>query len=302
MIFILSTKNDFTTNLVQDWLCYFKKPNIRLNESVKNISFNGNVDLIELDQIKIVDVESYWYRKGTLFNNLNKSNQIVEADLAVTKELIYYLFHIKKGIGNFPSKNEVNKLIALEQAKTVGLKIPETFIVETKQEIKNLLNKTDKQYVTKMKTETTMFQFDDDLAIVYTNDLNKDSLDFIPDNFASTLIQEKIDKQFEIRTFYLDSQCWSMAIFSQRDKKTKDDYRRYNYQNPNRHVPFKIPADLENQVCKLMKNLNLRTGSIDFILSKDNEFIFLEINPTGQFTNLSMTCNYPLEKIIAEKL
>ena len=51
-----------------------------------------------------------------------------------------------------------------------------------------------------------------------------------------------------------------------------------------------------------MKELNESMGTVDFIMSEDNQLYFLEINPNGEFYHLSKQCNYNIEKIIAEHL
>lgn len=51
-----------------------------------------------------------------------------------------------------------------------------------------------------------------------------------------------------------------------------------------------------------MRIISLETGSIDLILTKDGLFIFLEVNPVGQFGMTSYPCNYYLEKLIAMEL
>jgi D-alanine-D-alanine ligase-like ATP-grasp enzyme len=48
-----------------------------------------------------------------------------------------------------------------------------------------------------------------------------------------------------------------------------------------------------------MQKLKLNTGSIDMIYTNDSKFIFLEVNPVGQFGMVSKPCNYNLEKKIA---
>lgn len=93
-----------------------------------------------------------------------------------------------------------------------------------------------------------------------------------------------------------------MAIFSQLDDKTKLDFRNYNEENPNRNVPFKLPHEVENKLRNLFEQLDLNTGSIDLILTPKNDFVFLEINPVGQFGMTSYPCNYYLEKKIAKYL
>jgi len=51
-----------------------------------------------------------------------------------------------------------------------------------------------------------------------------------------------------------------------------------------------------------MKAVNLNTGSLDFIKSTDGEYVFLEVNPAGQFGMTSASCNYYLHKEIANYL
>ena len=48
-----------------------------------------------------------------------------------------------------------------------------------------------------------------------------------------------------------------------------------------------------------MKLLNLNSGSLDLIRAADGKYVFLEINPVGQFGMVSYPCNYNIEKEIA---
>ena len=93
-----------------------------------------------------------------------------------------------------------------------------------------------------------------------------------------------------------------MAIFSQNDKQTKIDFRNYNDDRPNRYVPYLLPVSIEKKITKLMQKLNLTTGSVDLIKDIKGNYVFLEINPVGQFGMVSGPCNYYLEKRIAEFL
>ena len=102
--------------------------------------------------------------------------------------------------------------------------------------------------------------------------------------------------------FYLDGVFYSSAIFSQNDEQTKIDFRNYNESNPNRVLPFNMPKTEEAKFRKLMKALNLNSGSLDIIVTKDGEYVFLEVNPVGQFTQVSFPCNYYLEKQMAISL
>jgi len=306
MVLILSNKNDFTTNLVQDWLYYYGKEVTRINSFIKDLTFKTNDIFIESDagkEISLNGIKSFWYRKGRIIQPKNTKHQTIKSEFEISEGYISYLLEDKKGIGRYQQAMNLNKLIVLQIAKKNGLNIPNTFILDNKKDLLNLISENkDKKFITKMKTESSMFQFEDTSSIIYTNVLNEKIVENLPEKFASSLIQEKIEKLIEIRTFFLHGETWSMAIFSQNDDQTKDDYRRYNNRKPNRNTLFKLPKDLEDKLCLVMNDLNLDTGSIDWILTKDNVYYFLEVNPTGQFSNMSMTCNYPLEKIIAQRL
>jgi glutathione synthase/RimK-type ligase-like ATP-grasp enzyme len=128
------------------------------------------------------------------------------------------------------------------------------------------------------------------------------STDFssLPEMGAYTLVQEHIRKIADLRIFYLDGKIFSTAIFSQNDPQTRIDFRRYNDENPNRIQPFKLPDAEEDKIRQLMKKLDYKTGSIDYIYSCDKRFVFLEINPIGQYGFISGGANLFLNKEIAQ--
>src|SRR5699024_11613139 len=111
-----------------------------------------------------------------------------------------------------------------------------------------------------------------------------------------------IEKQFEVRVFYLKGECFSKAIFSQNDQQTAEDYRNYNIEKPNRIIPFQLPVKIIKKTKKLMDEVGLDTGSLYFIVTKNNQYIFLEINPIGQFADFYYQCNCPLEKQVVKEL
>ena len=194
---------------------------------------------------------------------------------------------------NKESNSSVNKLFVLEKAKEVGLDVPNYFLAENTDDV--LLNKT----ITKTIAEGMYLEniFEDEFAYTYTSVVIKKSKQKLFPSF----FQEKIEKDFEVRSFYLRNKIWSFAIFSQNDEKTKVDFRNYNEEKPNRNVGYNLPKEVEGKIDLLMKSLDLNCGSIDLMKSGDT-FYFLEINPIGQFLSLSYTCNYYLEKEIANYL
>ena len=121
-------------------------------------------------------------------------------------------------------------------------------------------------------------------------------------HFFPSLIMEQIEKESEIRTFYLDGHFFSMVIFSQSSNQTVVDFRKYNSQKPNKTEPYKLPKNVEVKLDNLFNELKLNCGSVDLIINKNGDYVFLEINPVGQYGMVSEPCNYNLDKIIAKYL
>ncbi len=47
--------------------------------------------------------------------------------------------------------------------------------------------------------------------------------------------------------------------------------------------PWELPTEVKFKIHCLMRNLGLVFGSIDFIVTANNEYVFLEVNEQGQF-------------------
>lgn len=297
MILIISKNNEITTTEVIKWLILMNKPFIRVHEDEefeirtldKRIYLKSYRSEFFLDEIKTV-----WYRRGKmLFRQQYYKNPAVDQYMAEVQhwlmDYVMKTLESKRHI-NKQSNSNVNKLIVLEVAKKVGLDVPSYFLAENMDDV--ILDKT----IVKTIAGTPIIDYlgEKENGIMYTSVVEKKQ----EANFFISFFQEKVEKDFEIRSFYLNGKIYSTAIISQNDEQTKVDYRRYNTQRPNKSLPYKLPDAVEQKICLLMESLDLNSGSLDFIKSGDS-FYFLEINAIGQFLGLSSACNYGLEKEMA---
>lgn len=297
MILLISRNNDRTTTEVMKWLSVMGKQWIRVEEDeVFEIKIAKKRVYIQSEQHKLFldDISSVWYRKGGIrFKRLSYANAAIHMHMNETQHWLedYVIKKLEsKRHVNKQSNSHVNKLLVLEQAQQVGLDVPEFFLAEDTDEV--VLDHT----ITKsINGNVTLDGLNKDFsAIMYTTIIEKPE----EGDFFTSFFQEKIEKDFEIRSFYLNGKTWSMAIFSQNDEQTKTDFRKYNIEKPNRNVPYQLPEDIDKKVQLLMESLDLNCGSLDFIKS-GNKYYFLEVNTTGQFENVSQECNYQLEREIA---
>lgn len=156
--------------------------------------------------------------------------------------------------------------------------------------------------ITKPIGEVAVFENENYNYRMYTSEILDTNFVNLPEKFGISLFQKLIEKKFEIRAFFIDGSVFSVAIFSQENEMTKVDFRRYPRKNQNRVVPYKLPFNIEEKICLLMHNLNLNTGSIDFIVDENNIIYFLEINPVGQFGFVAKGLYTDLHRLIANYL
>ncbi len=323
MICIFSYSQDNTTTEVIKWLHHFgRKDVIRVNSndteqdqlslylSNDDLCFSQNGVRVALKDISIV-----WYRKGrnwlcdqfypaeidtyTAFTQyLNHKLKQEETRLA---EYLHFLIEQQVPTLGAPSRLDLNKLQVLHIARSLGLNVPAFYISNYRDGFRQIAA-SGRELVTKAISDGLYFfdHAEKELGIFsYTESISQHEINNLPESFSPSLVQERIDKLYELRIFYLDGQCSSMAIFSQNDEETKVDFRKYRDEKPNRFVPYHLPEAVTQKLCSLFEQLQLNTGSADMIVDRENNYYFLEINPVGQFGMVSTPCNYFLEKQIA---
>lgn len=318
MILILTNDGDLSSDLVQDWLQYYKHPFIRvntydfINKRIK-ISLTGSKFqcLFNNSEFPLDDIGAVWFRKYGFFRRSDTYKKICEIK-KLNEELINHItkeFHRVIDFFNYalrdrkwltdPEYININKFDVLYQASKFGLNIADSYIINSKEDLKNLTG----SIISKSILDPILPSWNNNhKSMMYTTVVDKRSFERLPKRFMPSLVQRTIAKKYELRIFYICGRFYPMAIFSQNDKKTKLDFRNYNWDKPNRYVPCELDVDTEHKLNKLMKNLHLNCGSIDMIKGTDNKLYFLEINPTGQFGMVDFPCNYGLHKIVAKEL
>jgi ATP-GRASP peptide maturase of grasp-with-spasm system len=285
------------------------------------MDLNNNMFIVKKNNTlyNLFDVESIWFRRrgfsmntieidqekldqAVLFDDIDYHKRHVNLELNIIIDFAYSFLNKQKNfLGGFSNKDS-NKLMELETAKKVGLRIPRSYIVTNKQDLKELLIESKKDFITKALSNG-IYQFTKKYGYYsYTEKITSENVDSFPEHFFPSLVQEEIKKKYELRVFCLNDEFYPMAIFSQNKDLTKIDFRKQNSDSPIRFVPYLLPTDVKQLLKEFLKKFSLNTGSIDLIVDENGNYIFLEINPVGQFGMTSRPCNYFLEKKIAETL
>lgn len=325
MILIFSNSRDQATNNVMPWLDRYGARWLRLNED----EMGDNPLEVRLTEGEFgfradgrwwsaADISAIWYRKGRcwatlpakapLFDGNPALNRFLERRMdAETRRTWQYFHHLMRTLGVRTLGNAMlgdpNKLVVLHEAQRVGLRIPK-FEVTNRLADHHLADPS--RYITKAISDG-VYLWDVDEAkrgyFSYTEDLSA-VLAEVPGrrDIPLSLIQEKVEKSFEVRSFFLEGKFVSTAIYSQEDEQTATDYRKYNLKTPNRNVPMVLPEVVTDRLMSLFERLELNTGSFDMIVDRHGEFVFLEVNPFGIYGSMSAICNFNIDKAIGQWL
>jgi len=328
MIVIFSRGDDISTRDVAYRLTNMSQEVVVIEpvvamEKFSEISDNGIIfESSEGKRYNLLDATACWWRRtGIGMNNLvdkiPKKLMAGDKDLSMLlnsprnhfydefTDLRDYIFDTmyKKcriHLGN-PRRMGLNRIYTLDMAKEIGLKVPDYAVITNYNQLEKLDNISDK-FVSKAISNGIYDFLNQDAYYSYTEAHNKADFANKDVKLFPSLVMSLVEKSFEIRSFYLNGDSYSMAIFSQKNKQTEIDFRKYSMELPNKNEPFKLPKDIETKLNKLYKKLDLNTGSTDFMVDKDGNYVFLEINPVGQFQMTSAPCNFNIEQKIANYL
>jgi len=283
MIEIISEERDKTTNIIIEWMLHYKN-------DIKRINVENFTDFtILLDNKKEVsDVNSIFHRRA----KLNVIPTIIEfkkyyfffkeeEDVCIKAfEKIYK--QESKYIGGYYEEQQHNKIHDLYIAQKIGLNIPNTIVTNKKEDLLAFYNLNNKKIITKPIKNSLNIENEDSWEFGKSTFIIKnEDLEVLDTYFNLGFFQELIEKKFEIRVFFFEKKFYSMAIFSQKNEKTRVDYRNYDEDKPNRCVPYSLPKTIVAKLIRFINYKRINTGSIDIIFSKSNKYYFLENNPQG---------------------
>jgi glutathione synthase/RimK-type ligase-like ATP-grasp enzyme len=95
------------------------------------------------------------------------------------------------------------------------------------------------------------------------------------------LFQQRIDKAFELRVTIMGNSFFAARIDPPDEARDAIDWRPHRSRI--RLSPFSLTDEFKARCRAYMRRAGLVFGCFDFIVSKDGEWFFLEVNPMGQF-------------------
>ncbi len=183
-----------------------------------------------------------------------------------------------------------SKPAQLHIARRVGLDIPPTLITNNPAEVRAFFDAANREIVYKALSQSLDAGPGKALFTGLVTRRELAELDLI--GSCPGIFQTRIPKSFELRITVVGTRIFPAKIESQRDAATELDWR---------HAPFEVaddevqlPRSLEQKILTVMQAFELNYGAFDFIVTPDGRYVFLEVNPAGQYMWVETATGLPI--------
>lgn len=281
--------------------------------SMSSVEFRSGVDraywrsaesFVSLDRVQRV-----WFRRHRL-PQLPSDMERAHADYCL-RESQWFVRGILLSLANrlspdswmsdpFDVQRAESKTLQLSVAKSLGLACPDTLISNDPDAIREFFDQQDCNVVAK-PLRMGYFDYGELQTAAYTTVLSSADLADAEALLAAPVIyQRHLPKRCDVRVTVVDGTIYSAAIHSQKVASAKVDWRRADVELE--HTVHPLPKDLADASLRLMSALRLKFGAIDFVLTPEGDYYFLEINPSGQWLWLEDKLGFPITDRIASWL
>ena len=193
-----------------------------------------------------------------------------------------------------------SKILQLRVAGNVGLVYPETLISNNPVQIRAFCDRQGGRLVAK-PLRLGFFDYGEVQTATYTTAVG--AADLATDDslvVAPVIYQRHLEKRCDVRVTIVGNSLYAAAIHSQDVDSAKVDWRRSDVDLA--HEVHVLPDQVVRACRRLMKALNLHFGAVDLVLTPDDQYYFLEINPNGQWLWLEDKLGFPISDKIVEWL
>lgn len=197
------------------------------------------------------------------------------------KSLWLTLGETAKWINPLHSVDKSNsKIFQLREAARIGLIIPKTIITNDKEAIIEFIELNLPHGPLYKTFSPAHWKVNDVVYGCYSTAITPHMLSSeVCMALTPGIYQKIVKKRFEVRITFFKNEYIAVKIHNSEEL----DWRILNNSPKFKLSPIKIPLDIENKCISLMQSLGIVFGCFDFIVTPSDEYVFLEVNPMGQF-------------------
>ncbi|MER7014578.1 ATP-grasp ribosomal peptide maturase [Saccharopolyspora sp. NPDC000359] len=251
--------------------------------------------------VELEDVHAVWYRSPEAYrmpvelSEPERQHAVVEAKFGLGGVLsslpVFWVNHPAR------MADAAYKPVQLVRAHECGLTVPDTAITNEADTVRRFA--AEGRTVTKLLGSNAISE-EGTRKLSFTRVLDTADLDDLRGIEVTThMVQRWVPKSFEVRVIIMGEHLTAAAIHagnatSYVDWRSDYDALRYELIDP--------PAEVAAGIHALMCTFGLVYGALDFVVTPSGEWVFLEINPGGQYGWIEGRTGAPLTDTLADLL
>ena len=195
-----------------------------------------------------------------------------------------------------------HKELQLKLAARFGLSIPRTIFSNDPVEVRAFFDREKQGIVTKMQSSFAVYPGGEE-HVVFTTKVTPEKLAELENlRYSPMIFQQLLPKKLDIRCTVVGERLFTAAIDSQKSQLTETDWRRDGAGTLDDWFAYELPKHVEESLLKLVVSFGLNYAAADFVLTQEDELVFLEINAGGEWLWMKTHVGLPIDLAIAELL
>lgn len=107
--------------------------------------------------------------------------------------------------------------------------------------------------------------------------------------------QQRVDKTRDVRATVVGDQVFAVSLYSD-ELDWRSDYSGVRYETTS------LPAPVEAALLALLRRLGLLFAAADFVVTPDDQYYFVDLNPAGEWGWIEQETGLPIAAAVAELL
>ena len=193
-------------------------------------------------------------------------------------------------------KRASNKLLQVLIAKKIGFAVPETIFSTDSVEIEGLRGRVGDIVMKPLGRPFANINGIPSWFFATVIPVDQ-TMDYEGLGLTPMIFQQLINKLYDLRVTIIGNKVFGCKIVSD-----QVDWRTAQSKPETIYTLFELDNNISEKCLLMNQQLDLNFGAYDFAYSKEGEYVFLEINPNGQWGFVEDKTGLPLSKAMAKLL
>ncbi len=199
---------------------------------------------------------------------------------------------------NHPDANAAAdfKPLQLLRCRDLGWSVPDTIVTTDPVTAVAFVNDNHGDAIIKAISYGWAQTEDGDEVTFYTRRVSEEDLRHADEvGSAPVMLQRRIPKAADLRVTVVGARVFATSIVPNSGVSDVIDWREVPDEQL-RYSAVALPGEVEERCRAVVEAFGLKFGALDLILTPEGEYVFLEINPNGQWAWIEMHTGQPLRR------